>query len=130
MTGVHILRGPPVDNDELNALFRAAWSRHRERDFHKSLQLSLAYFLARNAERLIGFVNVAWGGDQHAFLLDVTVHPDVQRQGIGTQLLREASEAARECGCEWLHVDFEPGLEPFYRAAGYRPTPAGLLRLA
>jgi len=43
--------------------------------------------------------------------------------------VEQCAAAARAAGAEWLHVDFEPELEPFYRAAGYRPTAAGLLRL-
>jgi hypothetical protein len=31
---------------------------------------------------------------------------------------------------QWLHVDYEPHLAPFYRALGFRHTEAGLLRLA
>jgi len=41
----------------------------------------------------------------------------------------EAVRVARERGAEWLHVDFEPHLEGFYRACGFRPTEAGLIRL-
>lgn len=124
-----IQREPQVTNEELNALFESAWSGHRERDFGRALAHSLAYFVARDGQRLIGFVNVAWDGDAHAFLLDITVHPDYQRRGIGTRLLREAARIAEERGCEWLHVDFEPELAPFYRTAGYRSTAAGLLHL-
>jgi len=37
---------------------------------------------------------------------------------------------ARAAGCEWLHVDFEDHLGPFYFGrCGFRPTSAGLLRL-
>jgi hypothetical protein len=39
--------------------------------------------------------------------------------------------AARAAGCEWLHVDFGEHLAAFYvGACGFRPTPAGLIRLA
>jgi len=31
---------------------------------------------------LIGFVNVAWDGGDHAFLIDTKVRPDHQRRGI------------------------------------------------
>jgi hypothetical protein len=32
--------------------------------------------------------------------------------------------------CEWLHVDFEDHLRPFYLAScGFRPTDAGLIAL-
>jgi GNAT superfamily N-acetyltransferase len=78
---------------------------------------------------LIGFVNVAWDGGVHAFLLDPMVHPDFRRRGIATELVRRVTEAARERGAAWLHVDFEPHLEAFYSGCGFAPTRAGLLRL-
>jgi hypothetical protein len=40
-----------------------------------------------------------------------------------------AAAAAREAGCEWLHVDYEASLTPFYEACGFVPTAAGLIRL-
>ncbi|MGO7964834.1 GNAT family N-acetyltransferase [Rhizobium ruizarguesonis] len=51
------------------------------------------------------------------------------RQGIATRLVREATRVARERGAEWLHIDFEPHLTGFYRACGFRPTEAGLIKL-
>ena len=92
---------------------------------------SLGWVTARAGDgSLVGFVNVAWDGGDHAFLLDTKVRPDHQRRGIGTELVRVASRRAKEAGCEWLEVDFDPGLEPFYYdACGFVPAPAGLLRL-
>jgi hypothetical protein len=40
-----------------------------------------------------------------------------------------ASENLNALRAEWLHVDCEEVLEPFYRGCGFRPTPAGLLYL-
>jgi GNAT superfamily N-acetyltransferase len=65
----------------------------------------------------------------HAFLLDTSVHRDYRRRGIGTALVREVITLARDGGAEWLHVDYEESLEPFYRGCGFKPTPAGLLYL-
>ena len=43
---------------------------------------------------------------------------------------RVAVSHVRAAGCEWLHVDFESDLEPFYfESCGFRPTPAGLIHL-
>jgi ribosomal protein S18 acetylase RimI-like enzyme len=79
---------------------------------------------------LIGFVNVAWDGGDHAFLIDTKVRPDHQRRGIGTELVRTAARHAKEAGCEWMEVDFEEPLASFYYdACGFVPTPAGLLHL-
>jgi GNAT superfamily N-acetyltransferase len=84
---------------------------------------------AFDAARLVGFVNLATDGDAHAFLLDPTVDPDYQRRGIGTELVRRAADLARERGCTWLHVDYEPALAAFYQAAGFRDSAAGVMRL-
>ncbi|MBY3147375.1 GNAT family N-acetyltransferase [Rhizobium laguerreae] len=115
---------------ELNALFSAAWDSPHNRDFTPILSRSLAHIGAYQDDRLVGFVNVAWDGGIHAFILDTSVHPEMQRQGIATRLVREATRVARERGAEWLHVDFEPHLTGFYRACGFRPTEAGLIKLA
>ena len=81
-------------------------------------------------DRLIAFVKLAWDGGVHAFLLDTTVHADWQRQGIGQRLVQEALALAQARGIHWRHVDYEPHLESFYQACGFRPTLAGLIRLA
>ncbi len=92
---------------------------------------SLGWVSARRADGyLVGFANVAWDGDDHAFLLDPKVHPDEQRQGIGTELVAWCARYAKLAGCEWLHVDFDEPLAPFYfSACGFRSTPAGLIHL-
>lgn len=119
---------PPVGNDELNALFAAAWPAHAWRDFAPILAHSLAYVCAYQSDTLVGFVNLAWDGGIHAFLLDTTVQPAQGRQGIGRRLVEIAAAEARRRGIEWVHVDYEPALDPFYRACGFQPTAAGLLR--
>ena len=129
MTEISYRRKPPLSNETLNALFAAAWPSHRQRDFQPVLHRSLVYIAAFQGTRLVGFVNVAWDGGVHGFVLDTTVHADVRRRGIGLALLREAAKAASQSGLKWLHVDFVKELEPFYRSAGYRDTVAGLLYL-
>nr|WP_261569500.1 GNAT family N-acetyltransferase [Frankia gtarii] len=86
-------------------------------------------WIAASRGRLVGFVNVVGDGGVHAFILDTTVHPDEHRQGLGIRLVRAAADEARTRGAEWLHVDYEPHLEPFYERCGFRQTAAGLLRL-
>ena len=70
------------------------------------------------------------GGGQGARLVDPLVAKRVRRQGIGRRLIEVAAGEAREAGCEWLHVDFEAELGPFYLdACGFERTEAGLIRL-
>ena len=129
MDQVTIVVGPALEDGELNALFAAAWPLHTPRPFGAMLERSLVYLAAFADEELVGFVHVAWDGGVHAFLLDPTVHPHYQRRGLGRALVARAAALARDQGAEWLHADYAPSLRPFYAAAGFRPTEAGLLRL-
>ncbi len=129
MTRISYRISPAITNDELNALFGASWLRHDSADFQPILRRSLLYVCAYSGTRLVGFVNVAWDGGIHGFILDTTVHPNVRRQGIGSELVKRAAQAARERGLHWLHVDFEPHLRDFYRQCGFSSTEAGLMHL-
>jgi len=129
MTNVQYKASPPVTSEDLNTLFIEAWPDHQPKDFDRILRHSLGYVCAYEDEELIGFVNVAWDGGAHAFLLDTTVRTDRRRRGIGRTLVRHAEELARQAGAEWLHVDFEPRYENFYRQCRFSNTLAGLINL-
>jgi ribosomal protein S18 acetylase RimI-like enzyme len=120
------------DSPELDALHAEAFV-HRETSLDWRSQVeghSLGWVCARDEHGLVGFVNVPWDGASHAFIVDTIVAARARRQGIGTRLVVIAIEGARAAGCEWLHVDFEADLAPFYlEACGFEPTRAGLIRL-
>jgi GNAT superfamily N-acetyltransferase len=121
------------DNTELNALHAEAFG-HRvlDDDWHGQVHgYSLGWVCARRDGDLVGFVNVAWDGGVHAFILDTIVALDTRREGIGKGLVEAAVTGTRASGCcEWIHVDFEEDLRPFYfDACGFTPTDAGLLAL-
>ena len=120
---------PDVTNEPLNDLFADAWPDHAPRDFSCVLSQNLGHVCAIADGVLVGFVNVAWDGDKHTFLLDLTVRSDFQRQGIGTQLVRHAIDLARAKGVEWLHVDYEPRVAEFYAKCGFQTAEAGLMNL-
>ena len=120
------------DNAELNALHAEAFGHpRRDEDWHGRVRRhSLGWVCARSEDELIGFVNVAWDGGVHAFILDPIVSTSERGRGVGTQLIAVAAAGARTGGCEWLHVDFDDHLQAFYLdACGFTPTAAGLIRL-
>ena len=124
-----------VSSSEVNALHAEAFATRlfsdSEWDWRGLLAThSLGWVVARRRKRLVGFANVAWDGLAHAVLLDVMVAESERGAGVGRRLVEVATEQARSAGCEWLHVDFEEGLEPFYLGAcGFTWVPAGLIRL-
>lgn len=121
-----------IYNTELNALHAEAFAYPmRDDDWQGQVERhSLGWVCARSSGELVGWVNVAWDGATHAFILDTIVAARARRRGIGAGMVASAADHAREAGCEWLHVDFDEELEPFYIVGcGFKPTPAGLIAL-
>ena len=115
-----LARRRAVDEEDLQRLFESAWGE-RKCDFRPVLARSFTWLTAHVGEDLAGFVNVAWDGGVHFFLIDTTVHPAWQRRGIGTQLVRGAIDACHGHG-RWMHVDFGAELRGFYASAGFHLT--------
>jgi ribosomal protein S18 acetylase RimI-like enzyme len=120
-----------VGDGELAALTRSYGGAAEPGWWDRIRPHSLGWVVARlDNGSPVGFVNVAWDGGDHAFLLDTKVRPDHRRRGIGTELVRIAVRHAKEAGCEWIEVDFDEPLATFYYdACGFGPTPAGILHL-
>lgn len=122
------------DNDDVNALHAEAFGHAvLSEDWAAQVRRhSLGWVRAHEGDgrRLAGFVNVAWDGGVHAFVLDTMVAVDLRGRGIGAGLVAHAVTHARAAGCEWLHVDFEERLRGFcLDACGFAPTDAGLIAL-
>jgi GNAT superfamily N-acetyltransferase len=131
MTVTYVWRGN-FDNTEVNALHAEGFDRPALKVgwWTQVNRHSLGWVCAREDGELVGFVNVAWDGAIHAFVLDTLVTARLRRQGVGTELVAVAARGARAARCEWLHVDFEDHLKSFYfDACGFTPTCAGLIAL-
>lgn len=100
-------------------------------DWHGQVERhSLGWVTAREDGELVGFVNVPWDGDTHAFVMDTLVRETHRRRGIGRAMVAMCVDESRARGCEWLHVDFEDELRAFYLdACGFQPTDAGTIAL-
>jgi GNAT superfamily N-acetyltransferase len=111
--------------------FQSGIDHKRETDWKSQVERhSLGWVTARVESELVGFVNVIWDGDAHAWIQDVMVDAASRNHGLGTQLVATACERAKDAGCEWLHVDFGESLGKFYfDACGFEPTTAGIIRL-
>jgi GNAT superfamily N-acetyltransferase len=129
LDGIEFTENPPLTDGVLQDLYGAAWERYPELSWKPVLEHSLGWVAALHEGDLVGFVTVAWDGRLHAFLMDPVVHPRLRRRGVGTELVRRAAALASRPGCHWLHVDYEAQHGPFYRAAGFTPTAAGLINL-
>lgn len=124
-----------VENEELNRLHAEAFDTRvysaDEWDWVEVLNRhSFGWVVARQGDMLVGFVNVLWDGLVHAWIQDTMVASGARRRGVGTEVVKLAAREAKAAGCEWLHVDFEEHLRPFYLdACRFSPAHAGLIAL-
>lgn len=123
----------PVDDRALSTLHARAFDSNVEevRPWAQRLERhAVTWVGVFEGDDLRGFVHASWDGGAHAFLLDAVVEPAHQRRGVGLAMIQTLTSEVAAAGCQWLHVDYEPHLSPFYRGAcGFQATEAGLLRL-
>ncbi len=123
-------------NTEMNQLHAEAFETRvfsdEEWDWVRQLnEHSLGWVVARAESELVGFVNVISDGLVHAWIQDLMVALGVRHKNVGVRLIEAARSQAKRHGCEWLHVDFDAELSPFYiDACGFTPTTAGLIDLS
>lgn len=77
--------------------------------------------------KLVGFIEVVSDGVDDAYIRNLIVHPDYQRQGIGLKLLQMTKERIRADGIKTVNLLFEPELARFYQKAGFRIVSGGLI---
>src|SRR5262245_43327891 len=80
--GIEIRVDPFAAREEFSALWESGWGNPWKGPL-PNWKLSLVHLAAYENGRLVGYVNVATDGSGHAFLLDPTVHKDMQRRGLG-----------------------------------------------
>lgn len=61
-----------------------------------------------------------------AHIEDVAVHPDHQRQDIGTVLMKHALAEAKKLGCYKVILDCTEEVKPFYEQLGFHAHNLGL----
>lgn len=102
------------------------WERHDE-DYPAALQ---GYWGTVSGfdptDKLVARCAILSDGVRHAVLLDVIVHPEWQRQGIGQTLVAEAVEHIRTHGISIIHVDFLPEHRAFYERCGFETGLGGI----
>ncbi len=89
--------------------------------------------VAESGGDVVGFVLGTWDGAR-AFLFKMSVHPDFQRLGIGSQLVREAAVAFRGMGAVTIGLSAADGTMgeqnnsvEFWEKLGFEQIPARLM---
>lgn len=108
--------------DELVALYDAVgWSTYTTDPavLEAAVDGSTRVVTARYDGDLLGLARVVSDGASIAYLQDVLVRPELQREGVGRALVQAAMEPFQHCRQKVLLTDDEPRQRAFYESLGY-----------
>jgi ribosomal protein S18 acetylase RimI-like enzyme len=113
--------------EEYNRLRKAVgWGTCQEDVIDKALPNTLYGVCAYQADELVGMARIIGDGGLVFYIQDVIVHPDYQRQGIGTQMMDQVMAYLRAHASQNTIIGLmsAKGKEPFYEKYGFtnRPT--------
>ena len=112
-----------ISFEEIFPLYEAVgWTNYTSNPtmLKNALEHSLFLISARDEEgNLIGFLRAVGDGYSIIYIQDIIVLPEYQRQGIGTQLLRQTLEHFKEVYQMILTTDSELKTIAFYESNGF-----------
>lgn len=107
--------------DVLHLYEAVGWTNytHQPQMLSQALSHSLATYLARDGEEVVGLVRLIGDGFSSVFVQDLIVLPTYQRQGIGSDLMKEALGDYKDAYQVQLVTDQTERTLGFYRSLGF-----------
>ena len=119
---IKITKETSVSIDDVLHLYQAVgWTNYTNQPqmLKQALSHSLATYLARDGEEIVGLVRLVGDGFSSVFVQDLIVLPSYQRQGIGSALMKEALEDYKDAYQVQLVTDQTERTLGFYRSMGF-----------
>ena len=111
-----------VSIDDVLHLYQAvSWTNYTNQPqmLEQSLAHSLAIYVARDGEKIVGLVRLVGDGFSSVFVQDLIVLPSYQRQGIGSNLMKEALADYKDAYQIQLATEQTEKNLGFYRSLGF-----------
>lgn len=86
-----------------------------KRAYEHSLKILAAY----KEDTVIGIIRVVGDGSSIIYIQDIVIHPEYQRQGIGTKLLQTMLEIYKDVYQKVLLTEHTEKTIQFYRSVGF-----------
>ena len=119
---IKITKGTSVSIDDVLHLYQAVgWTNYTNQPqmLEQSLTHSLAIYVARDGEKIVGLVRLVGDGFSSVFVQDLIVLPSYQRQGIGSALMKEALGDYKDAYQVQLATEQTEKTVEFYRSLGF-----------
>ncbi len=92
-------------------------------ELHEALLNSWYVICVYDKERLVGFGRIICDGVVHALILDMIVHPEFQRKGIGSRILELMVNQCKRHKIRDIQLFCAKGKARFYVKHGFKPRP-------
>ena len=108
-------------NDVLHLYQAVGWTNYTNQPqmLAQALSHSLAIYLARDGEKIVGLVRLIGDGFSSVFVQDLIVLPSYQRQGIGSALMKKALADYKDAYQIQLATEESEKTLGFYRSLGF-----------
>ena len=111
-----------VSIDDVLHLYQAVgWTNYTNQPqmLEQALSHSLTTYLARDGEEIVGLMRLVGDGFSSVFVQDLIVLPSYQRQGIGSNLMKEALADYKDAYQIQLATEQTEKALGFYRSLGF-----------
>ena len=112
-----------ISIDDVLHLYQAVgWTNYTNQPqmLEQALSHSLATYLARDGEEIVGLVRLVGDGFSSVFVQDLIVLPSYQSQGIGSNLMKEALADYKDAYQIQLATEQTEKNLGFYRSLGFK----------
>jgi len=119
---IKITKETSVSLDDVLHLYQAVgWTNYTNQPqmLSQALTHSLATYLARDGEEVVGLVRLIGDGFSSVFVQDLLVLPSYQRQGIGSSLMKQALADYKDAYQVQLATEETEKTLGFYRSLGF-----------
>ena len=119
---IKIIKETSISIDDVLPLYQAVgWTNYTNQPqmLAQALSHSLATYLARDGEKIVGLVRLVGDGFSSVFVQDLIVLPSYQRQGIGSNLMKEALADYKDAYQIQLATEQTEKNLGFYRSLGF-----------
>ena len=119
---IKITKESSVSIDDVLHLYQAVgWTNYTNQPqmLAQAMSHSLDIYLARDGEKIVGLVRLIGDGFSSVFVQDLIVLPSYQRQGIGSNLMKQALADYKDAYQIQLATEQTEKNLGFYRSLGF-----------
>jgi len=130
MTNFEISAAEPTAEEYVRLRLDAGLSERSIEAARIALPNSFFSVCIRNEAKLVGMGRIVGDGGCNFEIVDIAVHPDYQRKGLGLQIMTALMEHLRNAASAYVSLIADEGAPALYEKFGFKPTAPASIGMA